>query len=98
MMGQSIRTNRYTRLYIAVPDTDAEEVRALGAIKVAPEDMNKHQMLRGVRLKPGVSAWYYVDQDPSLFVKWPFITFELVIEHNDVTNDYLDVTSMIDDD
>ena len=77
----------YTRMYIAVPDADAEEVGALGAIRVTPEKMKKHRMLRRIRLKPGMSVWYYIDKDPNLFVKWPFITFEFIPEHADVTDE-----------
>ena len=77
----------YTRMYIAVPDADAEEVGALGAIKVAPEKMKEHRMLGRIRLKPGMSVWYYIDKDPNLFVKWPFITFEFILGHDDVTEE-----------
>lgn len=69
----------YTKIYKAVPDADAEEVRALGAIKATSEEMEKHK----IQLKPGMSAWYYVDKDPILFAKWAYITCEVVPEYFD---------------
>ena len=92
-------TESYTRIYIAVSDADAEEVSALGAIRVTAEEMKNHRMLNGIRFAPGVSAWYYVDKDPNLFVKWPFITFEFVPEQDDDDEfESKNVVSMFDDD
>ena len=92
----------YTRMYIAVSDADAEVVSALGAIRVTSEEMKNHRMLSGMRLAPGVSAWYYVDKNPNLFVKWPFITFEFVPESDEITEEdefeSTDAVSLLDDD
>ena len=95
-------TDPYTKMYIAVPDTDADEVGALGAIKVTAKEMKKHRVLSRTRIKPGMSVWYYVDEDPNLFVKWPLITFEVIPEHDDVTEEdefeSTNVTPLLDDD
>ena len=80
-------TDSYTKMYIAVPDADAEEVGALGAIRVAPEKMKEHRLLGRIRLRPGMSVWYYIDKDPNLFVKWPFITFEVIPEADEITEE-----------
>ena len=95
-------TEAYTRMYIVVPDTDAEEVSALGAIRITAENIKEHRMLSRTRLKPGKSVWCYVNEDPNLFVKWPFITFEVVPGHDEITEEdefmSKDVTPLLDDD
>jgi hypothetical protein len=100
MQKQIMMNNRNRKTYIVVHDVDAEVVMALGAMRVTSEEMKKHKMFGYMRLKPGISLWYYdVDKDPDLFVKWPVIAFGIMPRQDyDYEFESADGVSLLDDD
>ena len=95
-----MRNNRHRKMYMAVPDADAEEVSALGAIRVTSDEMKKHKMFGYMQLKSGVSLWYYdADKDPDIFVKWPVVVFGIMPSQDDYYEfASKDVASLLDND